>query len=74
MDAILGCLCLTSNSARGKRSSLPPLRTLPNRFRARDCMIFTLHDLTDLYIERVTAHSIKSFHVFITSGQTPKRN
>ncbi len=35
-------------------------------------MMFMLHDLTDFYIERVTAHSIKSFHVFITSGQTPK--
>ncbi len=28
-------------------------------FRARDCMIFTLHDLTGVYIERVTAHRIK---------------
>ncbi len=28
-------------------------------FRARDCMIFTLHDLTDFYVEGVTAHCIK---------------
>ncbi len=26
---------------------------------ARDCTTFTLHDLTDFYIERVTAHGIK---------------
>ncbi len=25
----------------------------------RDCMTFTLHDLTDLYVESVTAHRIK---------------
>ncbi len=25
----------------------------------RYCMIFALHDLTDLYVERVTAHRIK---------------
>jgi len=38
-------------------------------------MIFTLHDLTYFYIERVTAHRIKKkiIHVFITSGQTPKQ-
>ncbi len=28
----------------------------------RYCMIFTLHDLTDLYVERVTAHRIKINH------------
>ncbi len=27
--------------------------------RARDCTTFTLHDLTDFYVERVTAHRIK---------------
>ncbi len=27
--------------------------------RARDCTTFMLHDLTDFYIERVTAHCIK---------------
>ncbi len=26
---------------------------------ARDCMTFTLHDLTDYYVESVTAHHIK---------------
>ncbi len=29
--------------------------------RARDCTIFTLHSLTDFYIERVTAHRIKIY-------------
>ncbi len=55
-----------SNCARGKRSSFPRFRALSTKknFRARDCMIFTLHDLTDFYIERVnvervTAHRIK---------------
>ncbi len=27
--------------------------------RARDCTIFTLHNLTDFYVESVTAHRIK---------------
>ncbi len=31
----------------------------PYAFNSRDCMIFTLHDLTDFYVERVTAHRIQ---------------
>ncbi len=27
--------------------------------RARECTTFTLHDFTDFYVERVTAHRIK---------------
>ncbi len=47
-----------------KRSSLPHLRMLSTNYffsRARDCTIFTLHSLTDFYIERVTAHLIKIY-------------
>jgi len=73
------CLCFTpsrsvlAESAHLFRSSLS--FQLVFFSRARDCMIFTLHDLTYFYIERVTAHRIKKkiIHVFITSGQTPKR-
>ncbi len=43
--------------------------------RARDFTTFTLHDLTDFYIERrqhrITIHII---HVFIATGQILKRN
>ncbi len=38
------------------------LRALSTRFfffRARDFTIITLHNLTDFYVERVTAHHIK---------------
>ncbi len=28
-------------------------------FQTRDCTTFTLHDLTDIYVESVTAHRIK---------------
>ncbi len=46
-----------SNRARGKRLSLPRLRTVSTQ--ARNCTTFTLHDLTDCYVERVTVHRIK---------------
>ncbi len=45
--------------------SLPRLGALSIRFcfcqelLSRDCTRFTLHDLTDFYVERVTAHCIK---------------
>ncbi len=52
-----GLFHTVSNRAHGKRSSLQ----LVFFSRARDSP-FTLHDLTDFYVERVT------------SGQTPKRN
>ncbi len=43
--------------------------------QTRDCTTFTLHDLTDFYVERVTAHRIKiNDHVFTTAGQIQKRN
>ncbi len=43
--------------------------------RARDCTIFTLHNLTDFYVERVTAHHIKRnyyscFHHFWPNSKT----
>ncbi len=43
---------------------------------ARDCTTFTLHDLTDFYVERVTAHHIKItiINFFITAGQLQKWN
>ncbi len=62
MDATqLSVFHFVSNHTCEKRSSLSQLCTLSNLgfFRARDCMIFTLHDLADFYVERVTAHSIK---------------
>ncbi len=62
MDATqLSVFHSVSNHAHGKRSSLQLLCTLSkkNFFRARDYMIFTLHDLTDFYVEGVTAHCIK---------------
>ncbi len=55
-------------------------RMLSTRFffffsQTRDCTTFTLYDLTDFYIERVTAHRIKiNYHVFTTAGQIQKRN
>ncbi len=50
-----------SNRAHGKhsRKSLPRLGTLSTRFFFFDCTTFTLQDLTDFYVERVTAHRIK---------------
>ncbi len=44
--------------------------------RARDCTIFTLHNLTDLYVERVTAHRFKinDLSCFYFSGQMLKQN
>ncbi len=63
-----------SNHAQGKRSFL--LRLHVHSTQARDCTTFTLHDLTDFYVERATAHRIKIIiiHVFITAGQIQKRN
>ncbi len=58
------CVSLRLNRARGKRSSLPRLHILSTGFCvswARDCTIFTLHSLTDFYVERVTAHRIKRY-------------
>ncbi len=40
-----------------EKQSLPLLDTLFSQ--TRDCTTFTLHDLTDFYVERVTVHSIK---------------
>ncbi len=51
-----------SVSNRRKQLSLPLLCSLSTNFflsQARDCMIFMLHDLTDFYVERVTAHCIR---------------
>ncbi len=48
----------------GHRSSLPWLRMLSARSlfsRARDCTIFMLYTLTDIYVERVTAHRIERY-------------
>ncbi len=61
MDATQSVFHFVSNHAHGKRSSLSQLCTLSNLFffRARDCMIFTLHDFADFYVESVTAHRIK---------------
>ncbi len=58
--------------------SLPRLGTLSTRFYyspARDCTTFTLHDLTDFYIERVTVQRIKindysCFHKRWTNSKT----
>jgi len=68
--SLLGALRRTvfhsvSNRARRKRSSLLQLCMLSTRFlfsRARDCTIFTLHSLSDFYVERVTAHRIRYDH------------
>ncbi len=51
--------------SRSQKASLPLLGMLSTRCffvffsQTRDCTTFTLHDLTDFYIERVTAHHIK---------------
>ncbi len=51
-----------TESAREK-VSLSQLGKLSTRLfflsRARECTTFTLHDLTDFYVDRVTAHHIK---------------
>ncbi len=69
------CPCFTpsrialTESARETVSSAA--RTLSTSFffsQTRDCT--TLHDLTDFYVERVTAHHIQiNYHVFTTAGQ-----
>ncbi len=41
------------------RETISPPRFVFFVSHARDCTTFTLHDLTDFYIERVTAHGIK---------------
>ncbi len=61
--SLLGALRRTvfhsvSNRARRKRSSLLQLCMLSTR----DCTIFTLHSLSDFYVERVTAHRIRYDH------------
>ncbi len=76
------CPCFTpsrialTESARETVSSAA--HTLSTRFffsQTRDCTTFTLHDLPDFYVERVTAHRIKiNYHVFTTAGQIKKRN
>ncbi len=69
MDAMhLSVFRSVSNRDRRNHSSLPRLRKLSTHFffQARDIHV---NDLTDLYVESVTAHSIKMIiHVFITSG------
>ncbi len=72
------CPCFTpsrialTDSAR-ETVSLPQFFFLSH---ARDYTTFTLHDLTDFYVERVTAHHIKIMiiHFFITAGQLQKWN
>ncbi len=63
MDATqLSVVHFVSNHARRKRSSLSQLHMLSTLFfffQARYCMIFTLHDFNDFYVESVTAHRIK---------------
>ncbi len=55
-------LRLESRSRKALISSMAPY-TFNSFFfsRARDCTIFTLHSLTDFYVERVTAHRIKRY-------------
>ncbi len=52
-----------SNRAREKHSSISTTaQDAFNSFflsRARDCTTSTLHDLTDFYVERATAHTLK---------------
>ncbi len=48
------CLCFTSSRIALEEST--HLFCSSVRFH---CMIFTLHDFTDFYVERVTAHRIK---------------
>ncbi len=56
-----------SNRARGRRSrnSISSSVHFQSMFLfrleplSRDCTTFTLHDLTNLYVERMTAHCIK---------------
>ncbi len=61
-----------------EKQSLPRLGTLSTRFfffsQTRDCKTFTLHDLTDFYVERVTAHRIKrNYHsCFLNSWPNSK--
>ncbi len=60
-DAMHLSVSLVSIRVRGKCSSLLRLHI---RFQlvfswARDCTTFTLHDLTDFYVEMVTLHRIK---------------
>ncbi len=66
MKRICPCFTSVSNHAHGKRSrnSLPWLVRFQLGFsfflfQTRDCTTFSLHDLTDFYVERVTAHRIK---------------
>ncbi len=77
MDAThLSVFHSVSNRTRGKRSSLPRLRTLSTRFFfLRDCRTFMLLDLTDFYVDSVTAHCIKinyylSFHNLWPNSKT----
>ncbi len=55
------CLCFTLSRIALTDSALLLSVCLQLVFfsLARDCMTFTLHDLTDLYVERVKAHRIK---------------
>ncbi len=78
MKRICPCFHLESRSRKElEKQSLPWLVHFQLVFfsQTRDCMTFTLHDLTDFYVERVTAHRIKiNDHVFTTAGQIKKQN
>ncbi len=61
------CPCFTPSRialAEGARETVFLHVTLSTRFffffpQTRDCTTFTLHYLTDFYVDRVTAHRIK---------------
>ncbi len=62
-ERICPCFSNLAESAR-ETVSVPWLGTLSTVFFclepwSKDCMTFTLHDLTDFYVERVTAYCIK---------------
>ncbi len=61
--------------ARGKHSSLSRLCTLSTFFFffELDCTTFTLHDLTDFYVERVTAHRIKINYYSLAKLKTKQK-
>ncbi len=65
------CLCFTPS--RFALISSTALYSF-NSSHARECTTFTLHDLTDFYVKRITAHRIQiNYHsCFHNIDQTPK--
>ncbi len=74
--SILNCAC----GKRSRNSVSLWLAMHSTRFlksQARDFTTFTLHDLTDFYVERATAPHYNYqiiIHVFIAAGQIQKQN